>query len=261
MEGMINGLTELVRVSPWLAPIIALLAGILTSMMPCSLSTIPLVIGFIGGVETVDGSSSKRAWGLSLLFALGSAIVFCLLGMIASILGSLIESAETFLHAAMGILLVLMALQMWGVINIIPSNSSVLAKNNIKGGLGALVSGLIAGLFASHCALPIVITLMAVAFEAAGSNSWIYGLLLLFAFSIGHAVLSVTAGVSVGFVQRLLASERYNKISKVVKIVLGIIIMLCALFLFAEAVSDCLHRGDNDAVNTLYPHCAALLKG
>lgn len=240
MEGLISGLTEVIRSSPWLAPFIALLAGILTSMMPCSLSTIPLVIGFIGGAETVDGSSSKRAWGLSLLFALGSTIVFCMLGMLASLLGSLIERAEVFLHVAMGILLVLMALQMWEVISIIPSDSSVLAKSRAKGGLGALVSGLLAGLFASHCALPIVITLMAVAFEVAGSSNGVYGLFLLFVFSIGHAILSVVAGVSVGFVQTLLASKKYNRISKIVKIILGVIIMFCALYLFAEAASDCI---------------------
>jgi len=36
----------------WISPIIALVAGILTSVTPCSLSTIPLVIGYVGGTSS-----------------------------------------------------------------------------------------------------------------------------------------------------------------------------------------------------------------
>lgn len=66
---------------------------------------------------------------LSILFAVGSTVTFCILGMLASALGGLLERAETVLHFAMSILLVLMALQMWEVIRIIPSGNSVLGKN------------------------------------------------------------------------------------------------------------------------------------
>jgi len=35
----------------WLEPIIALLAELLTSFTPCSLSSVPLVVGYIGGAK------------------------------------------------------------------------------------------------------------------------------------------------------------------------------------------------------------------
>ena len=239
MEEILSSIANAIAGNPWLAPIAALVSGVLTSLMPCSLSTVPLIIGYVGGSEAVaeGGKATRRAFLLSLLFALGMTIVFCVLGMLASALGELLEDAELYLHIVMGILLVLMALQMWDVINIIPSSSSMLTKNRVTGALGAFISGLIAGLFASHCALPAVIALMAVATNA-GGKGLAYGPLLLLVFSIGHAVLSVVAGTSVGFVQKLMASPKYERVSKIIRIILGIIIMLFALYLFYEAIHE-----------------------
>lgn len=129
MNEFLKSLAEAVADKLWLAPVIAIVSGVLTSLMPCSLSTIPLVIGFVGGQDLPqNGKSSRRALLLSILFAVGSTVTFCILGMLASALGGLLERAETVLHFAMSILLVLMALQMWEVIRIIPSGNSVLAK-------------------------------------------------------------------------------------------------------------------------------------
>lgn len=239
MEKLLDIISGAIASSPWLAPLAAFISGVLTSLMPCSLSAIPLIIGYVGGDGTMreDGRATGRALRLSLLFALGTTLVFCILGMLASVIGGLLEDTELIFHIIMGILLVLMALQMWGVVNIIPSDSSMLMKNKIKGGLGALISGIIAGLFASHCALPAVITLMAVA-TADGSRGLAFGPLLLLLFSLGHAVLSIAAGTSVGFAQKLMASPRYERASKIIRIILGSVIMLFALYLFYEAISE-----------------------
>ena len=259
MEALLEKLSAMIASAPYLAPVAAFVSGILTSFMPCSLSTIPLVIGYVGSATDDDASEpdefisddetgrrkskrKSRAFVLSLLFALGSTIVFCALGLFASAIGSLLESSERIMHILMGILLILMALQMWSVIDIVPSGSSLLAKNRRKGALGALFAGLLAGLFASHCALPVVIALMAVAAEAGSSasdpfmKSTAFGAILLLIFSIGHAILSVVAGTSIGFVQRLMNSKRYERASKIIRIVLGIIIMLIAIWLLAEAI-------------------------
>ena len=143
MNEFLKSLAEAVADKLWLAPVIAIVSGVLTSLMPCSLSTIPLVIGFVGGQDLPqNGKSSRRALLLSILFAVGSTVTFCILGMLASALGGLLERAETVLHFAMSILLVLMALQMWEVIRIIPSGNSVLAKSRLTGGVGAFISGI-----------------------------------------------------------------------------------------------------------------------
>ncbi len=62
MTQMLESLSELMVNTIWLAPVLALLAGVLTSFMPCSLSGIPLVIGYVGGTGQKD---TRKAFSLS----------------------------------------------------------------------------------------------------------------------------------------------------------------------------------------------------
>ncbi|MBO6061665.1 MAG: sulfite exporter TauE/SafE family protein [Clostridia bacterium] len=230
MEGIIEKVVSAITESMWLAPLLALFGGILTSLMPCSLSTVPLVIGCVGGGE----AKGKRAFGLSLLFAAGSSITFITLGVIASAAGLLLEEAEVWMHLALAVLLVLMALQMWGVINIIPSGN-LYAGRNLRGGWGAFIAGLLAGVFSAHCAAPVIVALLAIVIDR---GQIVFGVILLLLFSIGHGILSIVAGTSVGLVQKITENPKYEKIGKIIKICLGIVIMLAALYLLWEAISE-----------------------
>jgi thiol:disulfide interchange protein len=69
MTGILEGLSNLIASSGWLAPLLALVAGILTSLTPCALSGIPLVVGYVGGTGQ---RSTKRAFLLSIVFAIGA---------------------------------------------------------------------------------------------------------------------------------------------------------------------------------------------
>lgn len=230
MEAVLEKVSGLIGESMWLAPLFALLGGVLTSLMPCSLSTVPLVIGCVGGGE----AKGRRALALSLLFALGSAITFTVLGVVASLAGLLLEKAEVWMHAILGVLLILMALQMWGVIEIIPS-SSLSAAGGLKGCWGAFAAGLLAGVFSAHCAAPMIVALLAIVYDR---GQLVFGIVLLLLFSIGHGILSVVAGTSVGFVQRITSGEKYERASKIIRIVLGVLIFAVALWLLWEAVSE-----------------------
>lgn len=119
-------LSSLIQSSLWLAPVLALLAGILTSFTPCSLSSIPLVIGYVGGTGQ---KNTKRAFRLSLTFALGSAVTFTILGVIASLAGKLMGTSAGWWYIILGVLMVLMALQTWGVFEIIPSSYLISKKH------------------------------------------------------------------------------------------------------------------------------------
>ena len=239
MEELLNNVSSALSGNMWLAPLFALLGGILTSLMPCSLSTVPLVIGCVGGGE----AKGKRSLALSLLFALGSTITFIALGVIASLAGLLLEEAEVWMHLVLAVLLILMALQMWGVINLIPSGSA-LAGRSLKGSWGAFAAGLLAGVFSAHCAAPVIVALLAIVIDR---GQILFGVLLLLLFSIGHAILSVVAGTSTGLVQRITENPKYERIGKIIKICLGVIILLVALWLLWEAVSEGLLGHEHDA--------------
>jgi len=208
----------------WLAPLLALLAGVLTSFTPCSLSSIPLVIAYVGGV----GVEPKKAFRLSLVFALGAALTFTVLGVVAASVGQLLGSGAKWWYIVLGILMVLMALQTWEVVNIIPS-TYLAGKSKLRGYAGAMITGMLGGLFSSPCATPVLIALLAI---AAGSGNLLWGALLMLVYGVGHGALAVLAGSSIGAVNRLMQSERYGAFSRILKIVMGVLILIIGLYLF-----------------------------
>lgn len=225
MTELLESISQIMLDRVWVAPLLALVAGVLTSFTPCSLTSIPLVIGYVGGIGTKD--IQKALW-LSLTFAFGSAVTFTALGVLASTAGRLIGVSASWWYIILGFLMVLMALQTWGIFEIIPS-SYLLSKNKRKGFAGAFIAGILGGVFSSPCSTPVLIALLAIV-ASRGSIAW--GILLLLIYSIGHGILAVFAGTSIGFVQKLSKSEKYGRASIVLKIIMGIIILLIGLYMF-----------------------------
>ena len=208
-----------------LAPVFALLAGILTSFTPCALTSVPLVIGYVGGTGQKD---TKKAFQLSVVFSLGMAITFTILGTAASILGKLMQGTGSWWYIVLGILMLLMALQTWEILNVIPSSYAI-SKSTKRGFAGALVAGILGGFFSSPCATPVLVVLLAI---VAKEGSLLWGILLLLLYSLGHSFLVLIAGTSVGFVHKLSSSRKYGIASKVLRIIMGLVIALIGLYMF-----------------------------
>ena len=125
IDQLLNSLSGLITDNAWLAPVLTLAAGVLTSVTPCALSNVPLVIGYVGGSGSND---TRKAFKLSLTFAGGMAITFTALGTAASLLGRLMGTSSKWWYLALGVLMVMMALQTWEVFQFIPS-TYLTAKN------------------------------------------------------------------------------------------------------------------------------------
>ena len=108
MTELLERFADLMAQTPALAPFFALAAGIVASFLPCSLSTVPLIIGYVGGTGERD---TKRSFLLSLTFAAGSAATFTTLGVAASFAGRMIGSGSSWWYLVLGVLMVLMAMQ------------------------------------------------------------------------------------------------------------------------------------------------------
>ena len=225
MDALLVNLSELIASNVLIAPFIALLAGLLTSVTPCALSSVPLVIGYVGGT---GGSDTRRAFMLSCTFSVGMAITFTVLGTAASLMGRLMSMSSSWWYIALGVLMLLMALQTWEIYDFIPA-TYLTAKNTRKGYLGALLAGVLGGVFSSPCATPVLVVLLALVAKS-GNMGW--GVLLLLLYSIGHSVLVIAAGTSVGFVSKLTTSDRYGAFSKILKLLMGAVICAIALYMF-----------------------------
>jgi len=225
INNWLEWISQTIPQSMWLAPFIALLAGLLTSITPCSLSSIPLVIGYVGGAGNKDTKSSFK---LSLVFALGTSITFTTLGILASLLGRIMQGTGQWWYIMLGVLMVLMALQTWDIFSFIPS-TYLMNKNKKRGYIGALLAGILGGVFSSPCSTPVLVVLLGL---VAQSSNVVWGILLLLLYSVGHSILVLIAGTSYGFAQRLAENEKYGSFSIVLKYVMGGLILLIGLYMF-----------------------------
>lgn len=214
-----------ISMNSWLAPLLALLAGILTSITPCALTSVPLVIGYVGG--TGQREPMKAFW-LSATFAIGMAVTFTALGTIASLLGRLMQGTGSWWYIFLGVLMLLMTLQIWEIYNFIPSSYAI-SKNTKRGFGGAFLAGVLGGFFSSPCATPVLVVLLAV---VAKEGSLLWGIFLLILYSLGHSFLVLLAGTSVGFVHKLTSSNKYGQLSKLLKIFMGLVVMCIGFYMF-----------------------------
>ena len=225
IDAWLSQIAEMIGRSLWFAPLLALLAGVLTSVTPCSLSSVPLIIGYVGGVGEKD---TKKAFAYSAVFSIGTAITFVALGIIATSLGKLMGTSSPVWYIILGVLMVLMALQTWEIFDFLPSVNLV-AKNKRRGFIGAFLAGILGGIFSSPCSTPVLIALLAI---VADEGNLLWGILLMLLYSVGHSTLVIIAGTSVGFVQTISGSERYHRASKVLKVMMGCAILLIGLYMF-----------------------------
>lgn len=225
VDAWLNQIADLIGRNVWLAPALALIAGVLTSITPCALSSVPLIVGYVGGVGE---RNTKKAFAYSAVFSVGTAVTFVTLGIIATSAGRLMGTSSPVWYMILGVLMVLMALQTWGIFNFIPS-VNLISKNKKKGFVGAFLAGILGGIFSSPCSTPVLIALLAI---VSGEGNLLWGILLMLLYSIGHSALVMVAGTSVGFVQKISSSEKYKTAATVLKMVMGVAILLIGLYMF-----------------------------
>ena len=153
IDQWLTALSAIMTANAWFAPVLALAAGVLTSFTPCTLSSIPLVIAYVGGTGVRE---TRRALILSAVFSAGMALSSTLLGLFASILGRLMQGTGPWWYIVLGVLMVLMALQIWGIYDFIPSTYAV-GRNKKRGMVGAFLAGILGGLFSTPCSTPVLI--------------------------------------------------------------------------------------------------------
>lgn len=192
--------------APLLAFILVFLGGVVTSIGPCNLATIPLIVGFVGGSTHL---SRPRAFMLALAFAVGLAVTFMLLGVFASLIGGLIGGASFWYYLVAAICFVI-GLQMMGILNFrLPMwFGGFRERVSLKGIPGALALGLVSGLVASQCATPVLAAILTYVMSQEGNLP--YGAALLFIYALGRGVPVVAAGTFTGALKRLQALGRWS---------------------------------------------------
>ncbi|MCU0485725.1 MAG: sulfite exporter TauE/SafE family protein [Anaerolineales bacterium] len=177
-----------------LAFVLVFLGGVVTSLGPCNVATIPLIVGYVGGSSNL---SRTRSFTLSLAFAIGLAITFMLLGVFAALIGGLVGAATTWWYYLVAGICFLIGLNMLGVlqINLPLAFGGLRERIGLKGVPGALALGLVSGLVASQCATPVLAAILTYVMT---KGALLYGAGLLFVYALGRGVPVVLAGTFTG---------------------------------------------------------------
>ena len=204
METLLGDIGLLIQTNPWLAPLAVFLGGALTASNPCVLAMIPLMLAFIGAYQGTSGA--KKAFSFSVLFVIGLTITFTLLGIIAALMGRLIGDVGRFWPYLVAAVCLVMGLHLLGVWSFdLPLPQSW--RPTQGGPWGAFLLGLLFGVVSTPCATPILAVLLV---YIASKGNLAYGGLLLFMYALGHCVLILIAGTSMGLAKRIIESKGLN---------------------------------------------------
>ena len=206
MEGLMQSLEQAIDSTSLLVIPLVFIGGAATGLAPCVYPTIPVIIGYISGRKE---QTKLRGLALSLAFVLGLAITYVILGATVGFLGSALGLSRSAWMYVVAVICILVGLNMAGVL---PLNFSTWAPaqsrwSRMSGFTGAVLLGMLFGLVASPCAMPIL-TLIITLIAAKGQVA--YGSLLMFVYAVGHGMPLVIIGTVAGALTLLEGLTKYS---------------------------------------------------
>jgi len=231
MEGLFTSLSRAVAGAPLVAFGAAMAWGVLSVLLsPCHLSSIPLIVGFINGQGRM---SALRAFTLALLFATGILITIAVIGAATAIAGRVLGDLGPFGNYGLAAILFLVGLVLLDVLPAPwPKPGSVNMKR--RGGLAALILGLVFGIALGPCTFAFMAPMLAVTFGLAATRP-AYGVLLLALYGVGHCAVIVLAGTFTQVVQRYLNWNEASKGAVILKRVCGALVLVGGLYILYAA--------------------------
>jgi thiol:disulfide interchange protein DsbD len=180
--------------------LLVFVGGLGLSLTPCVYPMIPITITYFGG-QSQGKKGSLIAH--SVLYVVGMAVTYSILGVIAAMTGGLFGSAQQYPSVLIGIALVmvLLALSMFDVYEFrLPQFLNRLAGGSRSGFLGTFLMGLTVGIVAAPCIGPFVLGLLT---YVGNSRNAVLGFTLFFVLALGMGVPFLILGIFSGSIQKL----------------------------------------------------------
>jgi thiol:disulfide interchange protein DsbD len=180
--------------------LLVFLGGLALNLTPCVYPLIPITISYFGG------QSEGKKGGVVLhavLYVIGMAITYSVLGSIAAFTGSLFGAALQYppVLVFIAVIMLLLSLSMFDVYELrIPGFLNRLAGGSQKGYFGTLFMGLTVGIVAAPCIGPFVLGLLT---YVGNRGSVLLGFSLFFVLALGLGVPFLFLGIFSGSLNKL----------------------------------------------------------
>jgi len=227
MEKLFTTLTHAVEGTPAIALTAAFVWGILSILLsPCHLASIPLIIGFIDEQGRI---STKRAFIISTLFAVGILITIGAIGAVTAAVGRMMGDVGRYGNYFVALVFFVVGLHLLGVIPMPWSGPGRVGMKR-KGMLAAFILGLVFGIALGPCTFAYMAPMLGVTFKLAATNLF-YGVLLLIVYGLGHCSVIVLAGTCTELVQRYMNWNEKSKGAIILKKICGVLVLIGGLYL------------------------------
>ena len=231
MDSLFSTLTEAVHGSMPVALGAAFVWGVLSIILsPCHLASIPLVVAFIGKQGT---SSGRRAFAIALVFAVGILVTIGVVGLITAVLGRMLGDVGRYVNYGLAVIFLYLGLHFLGVVPL-PWTGGGPSSPRRKGMLGAFLLGLLFGVGVGPCTFAYMAPMLGVTLKVASTN-WLYGVVLLLIYGVGHCSVIVLAGTSAQLVQRYLNWHEGSRGGVLLRQVCGVLVILGGAYLVYTA--------------------------
>lgn len=219
-----------------LALLLIFAGGLALNLTPCVYPLIPITISYFGAQ---GGGSKFQSIMMGVFYALGMAVTYSTLGVVAASTGSLLGNAlqNPFVIAFVALILVTLGLSMFGMYEIrVPQKLALAGNKNRSGLIGSLLMGLLVGLIAAPCIGPFVLSLLLYVAKIADP---FLGFLLFFVLAMGLGFPYIFLAA---FSNTLSKLPRSGEWMEGVKIIFGLILFGMALNTLAPIIPDDIYK-------------------
>ncbi len=213
--------------SIWLAAGGSFVGGALTALNPCVIVMVPLLIGFIGGMD--ENMTTWKSFLFTLVFILGFSVELAVLFTVGLAAAPFLQS-EYMVYVVAGIC-VLLGLHFMDIFHIqLPISQDKLPK--YTGFLGAALFGFMFGLVSLPCTGPALLLIVSV-IPLKGA---LFGGVMMLFYGVGHCLLILAVGTSAGAARHLISSGRMHAANLVLKKAAGALLTAVGLYIAAGAL-------------------------
>jgi cytochrome c-type biogenesis protein len=217
---------------------IAFLAGLVSFVSPCVLPLVPAYLSLLTGSSLEELQAARAgavlratAVGHAIAFIVGFTLVFVILGLTASAVGTALNSHRILIAQVGGVIVVILGLHMMGMLRLPPLMRDTRVHVQ-RARRTYWTSGLVGIAFAagwSPCIGPILAGILAIASQQKNAEA----ALLLLVYSLGLAVPFLLTAVAIGAVLPVL--NRIKRFLPAIEFCAGVFLVAVGLVLVNNA--------------------------